>query len=244
MKSSTLFFLIGCFLFSGMKAQAVQSAESTAVPADSMLNLVLDRAEVMPEFPGGTNELMRFISNHLVYPTNARDAGFEGKVIVKFYVDKDGSVKEPIVLRNDGCSECSDEVLRVVGTFPKWSPGLSKGNPVKVYFQLPITLSLGDSGTDVNNKMPIYKGDMTEFENELLEGIRVLYKKNKEKHSMNIVFTVSETGDVNNVSIENSEKIEQQQLDKIKKQVEVSKWYPAVKNGKVVATSHSINLNY
>ena len=109
---------------------------------------------------------------------------------------------------------------------------------------MPVILKLGDSGTDVNNKNPIYKGDVIEFENELLEGIRVLYQKNKEKHTINIPFTVSETGDVNNVSIETSEKIEPQQLDKIKKQMEESKWYPAVKNGKIVAANHSINLNY
>lgn len=232
------FLLILCYASSSLKA----ATQKDSIPASEPE--IFDRAEVMPEFPGGFNELMQFIGKHLIYPATARDAGFEGKVIVKFYIDTDGSVKEPIVLRNDGCPECSDEVLRVISEFPKWSPGLSKGNPVKVYYSLPVILKLGDSGTDVNNKNPIYKGDVIEFENELLEGIRVLYQKNKEKHTINILFTVSETGDVNNVSIETSEKIEPQQLDKIKKQMEESKWYPAVKNGKIVAANHSINLNY
>jgi hypothetical protein len=55
---------------------------------------------------------------------------------------------------------------------------------------------------------------------------------------------VSETGSVSNVNVESSNSISQQQIDKIKKLMEESKWYPAVKNGKIVAANHSINLNY
>lgn len=244
MKLRILFFFACCWMLSGMKAQTEPPVVSPVMSADSAADLVYDRAEVMPDFPGGSNALMQFIGKHLVYPATARDAGFEGKVIVKFYIDTDGSVKEPIVLRNDGCPECSDEVLRVVSKFPKWSPGLSKGNPVKVYYSLPIILKLGNSGTDINNKKPIYRGDEIQLQDELLDGIRVLNKTNKANHSINILFTVSETGSVSNVSIESSDSISQQQLDKIKKLMEASKWYPAVKDGKIVAVSHSINLNY
>ena len=69
--------------------------------------------------------------------------GNEGKITVKCYIDIDGSVKEPVVLKNGtGSKECAQEAVRVVLSMPKWIPGSQKGKPVKVYYTLPVTFKI------------------------------------------------------------------------------------------------------
>jgi protein TonB len=103
---------------------------------------IFDRAEVMPGYPGGVPELMKFLQKNIRYPSLARENGLEGKVIVKFYVDTDGTVREPTVLKDGVGGGCGDEAIRVVKAMPKWTPGSQRGKPVKVYYTLPVTFKL------------------------------------------------------------------------------------------------------
>ncbi len=99
-------------------------------------------AEVMPSYPGGIGALMSYLNKNLKYPADAKQFKFEGKVIVKFYIDVDGSVKEPVILK-DGVGGGADiESIRLVKSMPKWTPGTQLGKPVKVYYTLPITFKL------------------------------------------------------------------------------------------------------
>lgn len=103
---------------------------------------IFDRAEVMPNYPGGIAAMMKYLSTNIRYPAIANENGLEGKVIVKFYVDKDGTVREPVVLKDGVGGGCGEEAIRVVKAMPKWTPGLQRGNPVKVYYTLPVTFKL------------------------------------------------------------------------------------------------------
>ena len=103
---------------------------------------IFDRAEVMPNFPGGITELMGFLKKNILYPSLARENGLEGKVIVKFYVDTDGTVREPVVLKDGVGGGCADEAIRVIKKMPKWTPGTQRGKPVKVYYTLPVSFKL------------------------------------------------------------------------------------------------------
>jgi protein TonB len=86
---------------------------------------------------------MHFLGNNIVYPVKARDNGKEGKVIIKFIVDIDGSIKNVIVIKNTtGSLECEQEAVRVIKKMPKWTPGFQKGKAVKVYYTLPISFKL------------------------------------------------------------------------------------------------------
>ena len=69
---------------------------------------IFDRAEVMPVYPGGIPELMKFLQKNIRYPSLARENGLEGKVIVKFYIDTDGTVREPAVLKDGVGGGCGD----------------------------------------------------------------------------------------------------------------------------------------
>lgn len=103
---------------------------------------VLEVAAVMPEFPGGAQELMEFISKNLEYPEIAQGDMRQGRVIVQFIVDKEGNIIQPKVVR--GVDPYLDkEALRIVGLMPKWKPGeLDDGTKVAVRFTIPVMFRL------------------------------------------------------------------------------------------------------
>lgn len=97
--------------------------------------------ENMPEFPGGTEELFKYLGKNIKYPPMAKDAGIKGKVYVTFVVDKNGSIDDVKVLRGIG-GGCDEEAIRVVKGMPKWSPGKQRGKSVRVQYNLPINFIL------------------------------------------------------------------------------------------------------
>lgn len=97
--------------------------------------------DLMPEFPGGTTELMKWLSNNVKYPTISFENAIQGTVITRFVVDKDGSIVDAFVLYGvDPYLE--KEAIRVVKAMPKWKPGEQGGEPVRVVFTLPIQFKL------------------------------------------------------------------------------------------------------
>jgi len=99
--------------------------------------------EQMPEFKGGEGAMMKFIAENLEYPQAAKDASIEGRVHLKFTVTAEGSIKDIVVLNKDklgyGCEEAAIAVIRKM---PKWTPGRQNGQPVPVYFNIPIRFRL------------------------------------------------------------------------------------------------------
>lgn len=97
--------------------------------------------EEMPVFQGGTEAMMKFISNNIQYPEKARKEGIQGRVFVNFLIEKDGSVSSAKVLRGIG-GGCDEEALRVVEMMPDWTPGKQRGQAVRVSFNLPVKFLL------------------------------------------------------------------------------------------------------
>lgn len=95
----------------------------------------------MPRYPGGDNEMYKFIGDNLKYPESAVKENVEGRVIIRFVIDKEGNVKEPNILRGIH-ADCDAEAIRVVSMMPKWTPGKQNGKDVSVYFTLPIIFKL------------------------------------------------------------------------------------------------------
>ena len=97
--------------------------------------------EQMPEFPGGMEALRKYIADHIKYPEIAKENEIEGTVVVKFIINRDGTVSKVSVLR--GVDPVLDsEAVRVVRTLPKFKPGMNCGCPVKVWFTLPVVFKL------------------------------------------------------------------------------------------------------
>ena len=102
---------------------------------------VLEKAEVMPEFPGGEQAMMKFVAENVQYPQEARDKEISGRVLVSFIVEKDGSIADVKVVKGIG-GGCDEEAVRVVKAMPKWKPGKDKGKPVRVSYMMPFTFKL------------------------------------------------------------------------------------------------------
>jgi periplasmic protein TonB len=97
--------------------------------------------EEQPEFPGGNQALLAYISKNLVYPSEALDNNIQGKVILKFVVKPDGSVGRIVILK--GVDPLLDqEAVRVISTLPRLKPGKQNGVPVPVWFSVPVTFQL------------------------------------------------------------------------------------------------------
>jgi len=113
-----------------------------AVPTDSVAKeKAYDVAEQMPEFPGGMKELLKFLQDNLKYPESAMKNNVQGRVIVQFVVEKDGTPTEFNVLRAVN-PDLDAEALRVLKTMPKWKPGMEKGEVVRVKYTVPVTFRL------------------------------------------------------------------------------------------------------
>ena len=97
--------------------------------------------EQMPEFPGGIQELMSFLSKNIKYPASAMESNIQGRVIVQFIVEKDGTPTEFNVIRSVDPT-LDAEALRVMKEMPKWKPGMQKGQAVRVKYTVPVSFKL------------------------------------------------------------------------------------------------------
>jgi protein TonB len=102
---------------------------------------VFDVVEQMPSFPGGPAELMAFLSKNIKYPVVAEENGVQGRVIVTFVVEKDGSITDVKVVKSVDPS-LDKEAMRVVKSMPKWIPGKQNGAAVRVKYTVPVTFRL------------------------------------------------------------------------------------------------------
>ena len=109
--------------------------------ATSEEDTVYQIVEQMPQYTGGEEAMMKYVSENIKYPQVAKDKNIAGRVFVSFVVEKDGSVNEVKVLRGIG-GGCDEEAVRVIKGMPKWKPGMQKGKPVRVSYQIPIYFKL------------------------------------------------------------------------------------------------------
>jgi protein TonB len=103
--------------------------------------VIFQVVEEMPEFPGGMAECMKWLGKNIKYPTISQENGVQGRVIIQFVVNRDGSIVDAQVAR--GVDPYLDkEALRVVGLMPKWKPGKQRGKEVRVKYTLPVMFRL------------------------------------------------------------------------------------------------------
>jgi TonB family protein len=117
-----------------------------------------DKIDQMPEFPGGDDGRIKFLSSTVQYPKEARENGEQGTVYCTFVVEKDGSLTDIKILR--GVSESLDkEVLRVLSLSPKWNPGVLAGENIRVQFNMPMKFTLVGNPQKKDKKSKKKKSD-------------------------------------------------------------------------------------
>ena len=162
--------------------------EIDQVPANDDPEKVFQVVEVQPEFPGGQQEMMKYLRSTLKYPEAARAAGVEGRGFVQFVVKADGSICDVQIMRTSGDESLDAEALRVVKSMPKWKPAMNKGKAVNVKFVLPIVYKLpkedNGNGVYVSEKTKekllvvsggaVYDGDINDIAPETIESIEIV----------------------------------------------------------------------
>ena len=122
-------------------AKAEAKASDVTAPADTTKNVVYDVTETMPQFPGGQGVMMKYLAANIKYPASAVKAKKQGRVIVAFVIQKDGSVTNARIVRSVD-PELDAEALRIVKAMPNWTPGTQDGKPVNVRYTIPVVFSL------------------------------------------------------------------------------------------------------
>lgn len=123
-------------------APAPKVVEVAKVPDEVIEdNEIFKIVEKMPEFPGGMAACLKFLANNIKYPTISQEHGVQGKVVIQFVVNKDGSIVDPTVVRSVD-PYLDKEALRVISMMPRWTPGTQRDKPVRVKYTVPVTFRL------------------------------------------------------------------------------------------------------
>jgi TonB family protein len=97
----------------------------------------------MPEYPGGFDEMVNFIIDHVQYPDSAKKHRIEGRVLISFVVDSNGTLYD-FVVEKSVSKDLDEEALRVCRLFPRFKPGIYHGKAVKSRFSIPMTFKLSE----------------------------------------------------------------------------------------------------
>ena len=150
---SLLFCILIAHTITAQNNAAVQFGESSHQPIVFRDTIPIFDYPVIPaEFPGGSKALLEYIHNNMIYPEDALKDSVQGRVIVQFIVEKNGSISNPkIVSRVTFMMDPADsiksrpfdaEAIRLISTMPRWTPGKYKGEPCRILYSIPVSFKL------------------------------------------------------------------------------------------------------
>ena len=122
---------------------AKQSDVTEALPQIPITkdSVVLKTVEQLPEFPGGIVQFMKWLTRNLRYPSMAQSQRIQGKVVISFIINKDGSIASPTIVQSAD-PLLDRETMRVIRMMPRWKPGLQDGKPCRTMFAIPVNFQL------------------------------------------------------------------------------------------------------
>ncbi|WGQ11687.1 TonB family protein [Pedobacter gandavensis] len=123
----------------GGKGEGLEGSGGTAEIDNQIYNA--SGVEVYPEFEGGMKGWARFLQRNLRYPSLAQENEVQGRVMVSFVIERDGSISDVKLISGIG-SGCDEEALRVIRKSPKWKPGQQNAQPVRVRYTMPLAFAL------------------------------------------------------------------------------------------------------
>ena len=205
------------------------------------------------QFPGGTEQLIKFLSENIKYPVECEKQGIQGRVVLLIVIDKDGSVTD-IKVAKSVHPLLDAEAVRVASSMPRWQPATKDGQPVRIRYSLPITFSLNNATTEKgkgSEKVGQASRDRDATYPGGLEAIRKYLDKNFVRPlecsdiegNMEVAFIVDEEGKVSMVEVTKSL---HPKLDKALTQVfmNMPKWQPAMRDGKPRQMRFTMPLHY
>lgn len=237
-------------------------------------NPVFEVVEKMPEFPGGgMPAMLKYLAENIKYPENAKKNGTQGRVVVHFIVNKDGSISDIGILRGID-SELDREAIRVISTMPKWKPGMQRGEAVRVKYTVPIMFRLseekpkyepidkidemtvvgyaGKEASDNNEtvfevveKMPSFPGGMSALMEYLSKNIKYPIEAQKEKIQGRLVMQIiiDKNGNVTNPKIKQSVH-PLLDAEAIRLTMNMPKWEPGTQRGEPVSVKYTFPIQF
>ena len=204
---------------------------------------VYNVVETMPSFPGGQQELLIFIAQHIQYPQAALESGTEGRPVYQFIVNRDGSLSDFKLMRSCGDSTLDQEALRVLSSMPRWEPGRQGADTVRVRYTIPVsfritpamTADMGEIYKQVDS-MPEFPGGVERMNEFLRTNIKwpVIAQENNIRGTATCSFVVNKLGELKDPQIFRS--AGDPSLDKEAMRIirAMPRWKPGVKDGQPV----------
>lgn len=237
----------------GFANQVDKTEEISLSSMSDNTDKIHEALENMPEFEGGQALMMEWLSKNITYPDQAIIEGIEGRVIVRFVVEKDGTIGSPMILKGV-CEMLDNEAKRVVLSMPKWKSGTLQGVPMRCYVTLPITFKLRTDKPvqSVEDKIETEYDQIAEFEDGKYGIMRYLFSNldyPMEALEYGIYgrvwvrFIVEKDGSLSNVSVE---KELNKWLDKeaVRAISAMPKWSPAMKDNQPVRTYYRLPIDF
>lgn len=135
-----LFIAMFCTLVMFAQSDDVNTTSNDTVVGDDYYICV--QYETWPKFPGGQQEMFKYIQENLKYPKQALKKQIQGRSICQFIVEKDGSISHIQVVRSSGNKSLDRAAIRVIKTMPKWTPGRLQGKIVRTIYTLPVNFRI------------------------------------------------------------------------------------------------------
>jgi TonB family protein len=213
---------------------------------------VYQNPEILPIYPGGVKEFVKFLGRNLKYPADAKNKKIEGRVYCTFIVEKDGSLSNIRVVRGIG-NGCDEEAIRVLAISPKWKPGQNEDKIVRVSYTIPIFFQLpakADKGavipapkSTVVEVVPSFPGGLVEFGKFLGQNLKypIEAKKNKTQGRVYVNFIVEVDGTLSEPKVLRGigGGCDEEALRVIKLS---PKWNPGIQNGKKIRVAYTVPI--
>jgi len=227
-----------------MHTENSATKEAVDLPIFQDDDKVYKEVDIMPQFPGGDSELLKFLSKSIQYPAVAFDNKVEGRVVASYIVEKDGSCTNYEIVKSLEPS-LDKEALRILKTMPKWTPGKNDGKTVRVKYTVPVTFRIQKELDRLSAAIPQFPGG----EPALIQYVArsVSYPQVAQDKGIQgvvtIQFMVETDGSLSNVSIKKGvdSSLDQEAVRVIKS---MPKWIPAKKEGKAVRMESELPITF
>ena len=238
-------FLLLSFFLSGLFISCVINDEHGNLNRTSFVA----HDDSCPVFPGGDAEMMKFIEKNIHYPQDAIEAGFEGKVVVKFTVTKSGSICN-ISIVESVCKSLDEEAVRIVKSFPEFTPAMRGKESVDECLTVPVVFKLPSENLDEIYyepcfHMPVLPGGDAELMRFMERNLR--YPKDALEKGIEgrviTKFTVTKTGSIRNIRIVRSvyKSLDEEAIRLVKS---LPKFVPGKIDGALVDIEYTLPVNF